>query len=66
MTTRYDHITLWFPAGYTQQHAERLEAEFPGIRVVLNWQNFAMEVAVDGEIPSADLKTVFSWVEKHL
>jgi hypothetical protein len=66
MKTRYEHITLWFPAGYTRQHVERLEAEFPGIRVVLNWHTFAMEVDVDGEIPSADLKTVFAWVENHL
>lgn len=59
-------ITISFPEGYTQADAERLQAQFPGIRIILNARAFSIEEESEGETPSPQLKTVISWVDLNL
>jgi hypothetical protein len=63
--TPYAGITVYFPVGYTEEHIERLKAQFPSIRGVLNYRCFSMDVA-DDQAPLDGLKTVFAWIEKNL
>jgi hypothetical protein len=66
MDTPFEHITVSFPNGYTEEDAARLRAEFPGVHTILNTRSFAIEEEGEGDAPSQQLKAVFAWVEKHL
>ena len=59
-------ITISLPEGYTQADAERLQAQFPGIKINLNARAFSIEEESEGETPSPQLKTVISWVDLNL
>lgn len=61
----YAGITVYFPAGYTEEHVERLKAQFPGITGVLGHRCFSMDMD-DDCAPLDHLRTVFAWIEKHL
>jgi len=59
-------IKISLPKGYTQVDADRLQAQFPGIKVNLNARAFRIEEEVEGEAPSRKLKAVISWVDLNL
>jgi hypothetical protein len=66
MEKTFRHIRVSLPTGYTEEHADRIKAVFPGIYTVLNCRSFGIEEEVEGDVPSQELKAVFVWIEKNL
>jgi hypothetical protein len=66
MEMPFQHITISLPEGYTQADADRLRAQFPGIKTILDARAFCIEEEAEGETPSPLLKAVFSWVDLNL
>jgi hypothetical protein len=48
MEKPFQHFTVSFPSPYTEEDANRLKAEFPGIRTILNARGFAIEESAGG------------------
>jgi hypothetical protein len=65
-TSPYAQITVRLPDRYTQNQADRLRAQFPGIHVILSCPGFSMEVERDSDAPPSNLKEVFAWIEVNL
>jgi hypothetical protein len=66
MSQPFSNIRVTLPSGYDSAAADRLREAFPGVHVVMEGANFAIEEENEAEAPSDALKAIYAWVDANL